>query len=256
MVFLRKVRVAITPREWLLKTRLSNGAVVYGRNRAGHGGRGVYILRDSIEPELEHLEELLEPNGVFVDAGASTGIYSLKAAKHIGERGLVIAVEPFPEVFATLHHGVCANGFTNVRLRNLCLGAETGVRTLWLNARRPSLFSIAKRFDAAAGLSVLTVSLDSLLCWEEVDRLDYLKIDTEGAEAEILAGGARSIERYRPIIQAEHSDKVFTADLPDYTAFRAAGSSNIVYIPDEHRRIAVPERLGWRRLAPEGAGRA
>jgi hypothetical protein len=59
----RMIRVALTPRERLLQATLSNGAVVYGRNRRGHGGRGVYVYRDAIEPELEHLEELLGRTG-------------------------------------------------------------------------------------------------------------------------------------------------------------------------------------------------
>lgn len=61
----RKVRVASTPRSWFLKTKLSNGAVVYGRNRAGYGGRGVYIFRDLIEPEFQQLENFLGSSGVF-----------------------------------------------------------------------------------------------------------------------------------------------------------------------------------------------
>jgi hypothetical protein len=81
--FLRKVRMALTPRSFLLKSKLSGGVVVLGQNRKGSGGRSVYLSRDSIEPQLEHLERLLGSLGsdpVFVDVGASTGIYALKAA--------------------------------------------------------------------------------------------------------------------------------------------------------------------------------
>ena len=55
MQILRKIRLALTPRTAFLKTTLSNGVVVYGRNRAGYGGRGLYVFRESIEPEFEHL---------------------------------------------------------------------------------------------------------------------------------------------------------------------------------------------------------
>src|SRR5215208_1443148 len=123
-VLLRKTRVALTPRSWLLKTRLSNGAVVYGKNRAGYGGRGIYVLRDLVEPEFQHLERFLGTSGVFVDVGASTGIYTLKMAKHFGNDGVVLAIEPFPDTIATLYRSVAANGFTNVRLRNLAVGAQ------------------------------------------------------------------------------------------------------------------------------------
>jgi len=72
-VFLRKVRVALTPRHWLLRTRLACGATVCGQNRAGYGGRYIYIFGESIEPEFEHLEKFLVPGGVMVDGRRQYG---------------------------------------------------------------------------------------------------------------------------------------------------------------------------------------
>jgi FkbM family methyltransferase len=242
------VRIAMTPRDRWLETKLSNGAVVRGRNRPGHGGRGVYVYRDAIEPELEHLEALLDRTGVFIDIGANTGIYSLKAAKHFGGGGLVLALEPFPEVFTVLQNNIQRNRFSNVRAQLLCVAAETGERTLWLNRGRPSFFSLTRRVGAAPGMTVQTISLDRLVAQENLPGLDYLKIDAEGAEREIVVGGARSIASYRPIIQAEDGAGILTGELPEYVAFRAHRSQNVLYFPRGHERIAVPRRLGWRCL--------
>jgi FkbM family methyltransferase len=228
---------------------LSNGAVVRGRNRPGYGGRGVYVYRDAIEPELEHLEALLGRTGVFIDVGANTGVYSLKAAKHLGDGGLVLAVEPFPEVLDVLCQNVRLNRFSNVRVRSYCVAGKTAERTLWLNRGRPSFFSLTRRMGAAPGLAVQAVSLDQLVTRENLSGLDYLKIDAEGAEREIVVGGVRSIERYRPIIQAEDGAGILTGELPDYLAFRAHGSPNVLYFPRGHERIVVPQRLGWAHLA-------
>lgn len=245
---MRKVRVALTPRRWFLKTRLANGAVVYGKNRAGFGGRGIYVYRDSIEPEYEHLESFLGPAGVFVDVGASTGIYTIKAAKHYAGNGVVLALEPFPDILATLYRSVQANGFTNVRLRNLCAGARTTVRQFWMNSAEPHYFSLVKGDTDPTALSVLTVALDDLFKWEELSRLDYLKIDVEGAEHEVLMGARKTIEKFRPIIQAEVSNKDVTIDLSAYSTFRPHLSPNKVFIPDEHEKIHVAESLGWVRV--------
>ena len=202
--FLRMVRIAVTPRGRLLETTLSNGAVVRGRNRPGHGGRGIYVYRDAIEPELEHLEELLGRTGVFIDVGANTGVYSLKAAKHFGDGGLVLAIEPFPEVFAVLEQNVLINGFSNVRVRSFCVAGETAPRTLWLNRRRPSYFSLIRRVDDAPGLSVQAVSLDRLVARENLPRLDYLKIDAEGAEREIVVRGHGRVIHFGSSARARH----------------------------------------------------
>ena len=113
--FLRKVRVALTPREWLLPARLANGAVVYGRNRAGYGGRAIYIYRDAQEPELEHLEKFLTPGGVFVDIGGNTGMFTVKAAQFFRNHGggTVVTFEPLPEMLAILETNLKVNGFEN-----------------------------------------------------------------------------------------------------------------------------------------------
>lgn len=251
MEFLRKVRVALSPREALLKTTLSNGAVVYGKNRTGFGGRGIYVWREGIEPEFTHLEQFLDADGVFLDVGANTGIYSIKAAQHYRSfgGGLVLALEPFPDVLATLYHSVQANGFANVRLRNVCAGAVTGNASFWLNGKTPHTFSLLQHDKKASSFSVMVVAIDDLLQWEGISRLDYVKIDVEGAESVVLQGARKSIERFRPIIQAEiaYNDIHFTIE--NYSTFRAAPKSpNNVYIPNESPKIAVAERLGWKRL--------
>ena len=248
-IFLRKIRVAITPRSWLLKSTLANGAVVYGKNRPGYGGRGVYIYRDTLEPEFEHLEKFVEPTDVFVDIGANTGIYTMKAAKIIRpDAGQIISIEPFPDVLATLHHNVQANGYTHVRLRNFCAGERTGATKLWLNFNKPHSFSMIQRDEAARFLPTLTVSLDDLFSWEGLDRLNYLKMDAEGAEAQILNGGHRLLQRCRPIIQMEININDVPMKLENYTVFQSPGGVNKMWIPNESPKMKVPGQLGWEKL--------
>jgi FkbM family methyltransferase len=244
-ILARKIRVALTPRSSLLWTRLENGARVAGYNRPGHGGRGVYIYRDSLEPELSSLPKFLRPGSVFADIGANVGVYTMKAAKEVGENGLVIAVEPFIESARRLSQNVVANGFKNVRLRNVCIGARTEHTCLYLNRNKPNSFGL-QRDTGAEAVSVLSVSLDDLCRWERLERLDYLKIDAEGAEALILQGGVACIERLRPIIQVEIT--LARVPLPSrYRRFAVLGGVNNVFIPAENAEsIGTAEKLGWR----------
>jgi FkbM family methyltransferase len=246
-MFMRKARVALTPGNWLLKTRLSNDAVIFGKNRPGYGGRGIYIFRDALEPEFEHLLKFLSPSDVVVDIGANTGIYTMKSAKFLSENGgEVMALEPFPEMLAMLQHNVRANGFNNVRLRNFCAGSRTHAAAFWQNYDKPNSFSLHRRDDKAASLSVLVVALDDLFAWEELNRLNYLKIDAEGAEEEILAGARKTIEKHRPIIQMEINLQDVGSTLPDYTAFQVKPRSiNRLLIPNESPKIGIPSQLGW-----------
>lgn len=248
-IFLRKVLVALTPRGRLLKTKLSNGSVVYGKNRAGYGGRGIYIFRDSIEPEFKHLEKFLDPSDVFVDIGTNTGIYTIKAAKHFcGNSGIVIAIEPFPDVLATLFYSVQANGFNNVRLRNFCAGEHTKPAKLWMNFNKPNSFSLIKKGKENSYITTLIVAIDDLFIWEALSHLNYLKVDAEGAEQQVLLGAKKTIAKYRPIIQLEATISNLSFNLPDYSAFQAPHSPNKICIPKESPKINLPVQLGWNRL--------
>lgn len=243
--FLKKIRIALTPRFMNLKTVLSNGAIIYGKNKSGYGGRGVYLYGDSIEPELNYLDKFLDKDSVFIDIGASSGIYTLKAAKHLTHEGIVIAVEPFPEVFNTLYVSVKKNGFNNVKLRNFCASKETSEKTLWMNSDLPNTFSIVERHNNSSGLSVLGVSIDDLMLWEKLNRLDYIKIDAEGAEKEILIGAKKSIEKFRPIIQAEITVRALDLKFNSYEVFKAHKSLNVVFIPKESPKRQIAHQLGW-----------
>jgi FkbM family methyltransferase len=248
-VFMRMCRVAVTPRAWMLKSTLANGAVVYGTNRSGHGGRGVYVYRDALEPEFQFLEDFLQPAGVFLDIGANTGIYTIKAAKFLqAGGGAVIAFEPLPNMLATLYRNVMANRLTNVRLRSFCLGDRTHPDTLWINFSRPVSSSILRRDEQASSLPVLVMALDDVFKWEGLDRLDYVKIDVEGVEEQVLSGAKETFKKFRPIIQVEVSIADTALDLKDYTVFQAPGSPNKVFFPNGNPGIHAAKARGWTKV--------
>ncbi len=246
-LFLRKVRLALTPRSALLRTRLQNGAIIEAYNRSGYGGRGVYVFGDSLEPELCSLQHFLGSGHVFVDVGANVGLFTVKAAKEVGNDGLVIAIEPFLETALQLTNNVHANGFTNVRVRNVCIGSDTEETRLHLNKGKPNSFSLVPKGDAKS-ISVLSVSLDDLCRWENLKRLDYLKIDAEGAEAAVLEGAQKAIGRFRPIVQVEVTIGESTLSL-NYRRFTAPGSMNNVFIPAENTKaVDTATKLGWAEI--------
>ncbi|MGB8723700.1 MAG: FkbM family methyltransferase [Terriglobales bacterium] len=246
-LFLRKVRVALTPRSALLRTRLQNGAIIEGYNRAGYGGRGVYVFGDSLEPELCYLQHFLGAGQVFVDVGANVGVFTVKAAKEVGNDGLVIAIEPFIETAFRLSHNVRANGYSNVRVRNFCIGRDTQHARLHLNKGKPNSFSLIPNGNAES-ISVLSVSLDDLSRWEKLERLDYLKIDAEGAEAAVLEGGQEAISRFRPIVQVEVTICDSSLNL-NYRRFAALNSINNLFIPAENAKaVETAMKLGWAEI--------
>lgn len=128
-----------------------------------------------------------KPGQVVVDAGASYGPYSLAAAAHGAE---VHAFEPELSVFVDLKRNAEANGFP-IALH--CAG-------LWDKTETVDMASYAPHWPPGtitAPFQMLT--LDSY----RFPRVDWLKIDVEGAEERVLLGAQETIARCRPRVIVE-----------------------------------------------------
>jgi FkbM family methyltransferase len=246
--FMRMGMCALLPRRATLTRKLADGTIVGGPNRNGYGGRGVFVFGDEIEPEFANLNAFLGRDNVLIDVGANTGIYSMKGARIVGDGGIVLSLEPNPVMLAVLEQNVRRNGYNNVRLRGIAASDRCGEFSFYMNFGKPNSFSLVRAANCSNKFSVLAVDLDSLIDWERLDRVDLLKIDAEGAEAQILRGASTLIGKHRPIIIAEVSVKRL-GDLPSgYVAFGPPQSLNWVMVPDGDLRAARIKAIGWPRV--------
>jgi FkbM family methyltransferase len=139
-------------------------------------------------------------NGVFVDVGANIGTHALPLAKLVGASGTVYAYEPQRMIYEILKKNVEANHLPNVRLNWAAVGAADSISHI------PEIdYSVQNNFgEVSTGhgeLEVPMIALDSL----QLPRLNLIKIDVEGAEAEVLRGAASTIARQRPILYVENN---------------------------------------------------
>jgi FkbM family methyltransferase len=129
---------------------------------------------------------------LFVDIGASVGAYVISAARRF-ER--VTAVEPDRESCETLKRNISLNGLSNVTVVTQALSHKAGVaklsKPIWAVNR--SLVDKTGSFDL-----VETATLDMLLAHES--KIDFMKIDVEGAEVSVLTGGAEALRRTDRVI--------------------------------------------------------
>lgn len=246
---LRKAALAVLPRSMRITSRLSDGTLVSGRNRPGHGGRGIYIYRESIEPEYEHVRALMEGREVFVDIGASTGIYALRVARHLPQNGVVLAIEPNPLIAADLFHGIQLNRLNNVRLRVYSVTDATEPTDLWMNDNRPNRFSISDRGSGARAIATFSMPLDEIVTIERLQSVDYIKIDAEGAGESILKGAQATIGRFKPLIQYGGAYRGRLPCLQNYRTFRLGHSRNRLMLHCGDDRLETVAQLGFRELA-------
>lgn len=158
------------------------------------------------EPHVtQALQSLLTPGAVFIDIGANIGYFSLLAAPLVGEQGTVIAFEPNPDNCFLLAHSIRANGYTNIHV--LPYAVTERAETLGLFAPFPLSNGQIISFLEASGQKekvahiIGSVALDDFL--GDVERIDIIKMDIEGAEPQALRGMYRLLQLHRPSLITE-----------------------------------------------------
>jgi len=150
----------------------------------------IIMFRGQWEPgETLWIVKALKKGDTFVDAGANVGWYTVIASKVVGDEGRVYAFEPDPESFALLEANIRLNGLTNVVAEQKALSNEPGVLKLFLNPNNRGDHRIyqPKKGTEREFVEVEAVSLDDYFAGD--DRpIDFIKIDTQGAEGVIFEG--------------------------------------------------------------------
>lgn len=165
------------------------------------------------QPIVEVLDGLLAHGMVVVDVGANIGEISMVAAKRVGPAGLVLAFEPLHRIAAVLEGNLRANALTWAHVVRCATSDHAGTARIYLTPEEPgprgkqSNMGLGTLFpqgaDAEAGEEIELARIDDLQQVRNLQRLDLMKIDIEGAELSCLRGAAQTIARFRPRIIVE-----------------------------------------------------
>ena len=156
------------------------------------------------EPHVSYtLHRLLQSGDTFIDVGANIGVHVADAARVVGARGRVIAIEPNPENCRLLLLTVEKNNLHNVTLVPSAL-ADVGEWT-WFGTHIGSngglLHSNSETLAKGFGCVVPVRRLDDIA----PTNTKLIKIDVEGAEISVLRSGLTTLQRDRPSIIMEFS---------------------------------------------------
>jgi FkbM family methyltransferase len=203
--------------------------------------------RTHIESELANIfaiVDTLPTDAVIVDGGTNAGFFTIPVANRTQDCGTrIIAFEPQRQLFQAVGGSLALNGYRNVFLHNVGLGAEPGI------AQLPAIdYSVAQDFGTVQLSNDATVEEDGWMNDRVVDitsidamalpRLDLFKLDVEGYEVPALTGALNTIKKHRPWIWVEYfitgadAIKQTLSSLDDY-AFYIVDYQNMLCAPRE-----------------------
>jgi FkbM family methyltransferase len=148
--------------------------------------RGALLNPDYNIEELDFLRAHTPKGGVFVDVGANVGTYAMPMARHVGDAGTVIAIEPHPVTHARLAFNNAASRFTQVRLVAAAAGASDGELMIETDGDNLGASHIVTGDVSGKAIKVPSLRLQRILEQAGASHVDALKIDVEGYEDRAL----------------------------------------------------------------------
>lgn len=161
-----------------------------------------YVLieqEDWFEKEIAFVRRLLRPGMRAIDVGANYGTYTLVMAQAVAPDGRVWAYEPTSATARYLRKTIARNDLANVEMIQAALSNRTGTGRLRLEAQAETNRLVPE--GDGEEVSLATLDAESLL--REWGRIDFIKIDAEGGELDIVRGGEKFFAEQSPLVMFE-----------------------------------------------------
>ncbi len=177
--------------------------------KAAHGCRfwidpashfGFHTLRDGVyeRNQTELALRLLRPGDTFIDIGANEGYFSILASSAVGA-GHVHCIEPQSRLQPIIGENISLNGAASVTVHRLALSDRAGPvhlhLTPWTNTGASSMFRHGG--TGRARETVPAATLDGFFEENSLGAVRLVKMDCEGAEEMVVAGGGRTLGEKR-----------------------------------------------------------
>lgn len=181
--------------------------------------------------QMRCIASVMNPGDVVWDVGAHHGYVTLCAARRVGASGSVHAFEPSARNRRLLARHVSWNGFDNVVIHRFALSSYNGTATFGGT-------DTSKMLHLGGGSEHVEVrTADSLVASGAIPAPTFVKVDVEGAEADLLQGAGDLLRRNARLVIAMHSRDVFAQCA---AILRAAGNSLV-----ESRALSACEGADW-----------
>lgn len=169
----------------------------------------LYFLGEYEFDEICFLKNSLSKGDTFFDIGANIGLYTLSAAKKLGNSGKIFAFEPFSVNYKRLVKNISLNGFTNIIAEKLAVSDKNESISVFYDEQENNLGMVSSFLtDFSQKETVKSVTIDHYVEKNCIKDIKFVKIDIEGGEFFALKGMENTLKNHNPILLIEIIDEL------------------------------------------------
>lgn len=165
--------------------------------------RTVWMLGEYETEVNKVFQAYVNKNSTVLDIGANIGINTIRLSKLVGEKGLVYSFEPIPFNQNRFEKNILLNKIQNVQLQKFALGARNEKLFIDFNDKEENMGAVNLRNEKTGGLPIEVKIGDDWIQEMNIPKVDFMKIDVEGFESNVINGLAKTITRDHPTILLE-----------------------------------------------------
>lgn len=173
----------------------------------------IFHIKSIILQDSYHVKDFIKDDDYIVDAGANIGIFSIFAVQY-AKNGKIFAFEPAKSTFEILKYNT--SKYNNIIPLKLALGKFRGVNKIRVFKISKGVSTLldsdviddfSKSFGEYKDEEIDVITLDDFIKENNIQKINFIKIDTEGYELNILEGAIETIKKFNPVIvvSAYHS---------------------------------------------------
>jgi len=149
----------------------------------------IFADKQTRHTDIDLIKKYTPTGGTLLDVGGNIGSITIPIAEHVGPTGTVHIFEPSPKFFSIIKKNIALNNFDDrATTHQVAVGSSVG--TVFLNE---SVSDDTTNHIAASGTAVPQDTLDSFT--SSIPHIDFLKIDVEGYELEVLKGAKETLQK-------------------------------------------------------------
>lgn len=190
-----------------------------------------FLSKSRLSPDIMLFREFIKKGDMVLDIGANVGTFSILFSQLCNETGIVFSFEPTKKVFKYLLENINLNNINNIIPINAAISDVNGILSLVENeySDEQNYLSKNKKNNSSR---VLSLRLDFFFSNIKADSLDFLKIDTEGAELLVLKSLGKKIQNVKVIYFEFNSD--------NYSRFNYTKKDIIKFLKKNNFEIFLP----------------